>query len=231
LESPAHRPAALDALRRDYGRLTGSRDDVGWLRLYLETLRNSAFGAVLVFRVLSSVVGSRVRFHGLRLLMNLLVPRRRDIEISPLAVIGEGLVIFHGSGLVIGSGVKAGKNLSLEHGVTLVAGARRRLLRRVWRRRAGPGAAGQQRQGRRERRRAVRRPRRLHGGGSTRTGREPNGRLSCLRNLTRRGRSPSTQPLRSGSRSGASQKWPQRMFPRCRNTRRWIATCHRASSL
>jgi serine O-acetyltransferase len=119
LESPAHRPAALDALRRDYGRLTGSRDDVGWLRLYLETLRNSAFGAVLVFRVLSSVVGSRVRFHGLRLLMNLLVPRRRDIEISPLAVIGEGLVIFHGSGLVIGSGVKAGKNLSLEHGVTL----------------------------------------------------------------------------------------------------------------
>jgi serine O-acetyltransferase len=47
------------------------------------------------------------------------VPHRNDIELNVQANIGEGLVVYHGSGLVVGSGIKAGKNLTLEHGVTL----------------------------------------------------------------------------------------------------------------
>jgi serine O-acetyltransferase len=48
-----------------------------------------------------------------------LVPHRKDIELNSSAKIGEGLVIYHGSGLVVGSGIRAGKHLTLEHGVTL----------------------------------------------------------------------------------------------------------------
>jgi len=112
-------PGVLQLLQKDYARMTNTIDDAGWFKIYLQTLRNSTFGTVFVYRVLSKSLGRRLRFHLLRLLMILFVPQRKDIELNPLAQIGEGLIVYHGSGLVVGSGIKAGKNLTLEHGVTL----------------------------------------------------------------------------------------------------------------
>jgi serine O-acetyltransferase len=117
--SSGEEPGLLQLLQKDYARLTGSDADAGWFKIYQHTLRNSTFGTVFVYRVLSNSLGRRLRFHLLRLLMLFVVPQRKDIELNPLAQIGEGLVVYHGSGLVVGSGIKAGKNLTLEHGVTL----------------------------------------------------------------------------------------------------------------
>jgi serine acetyltransferase len=110
---------ALWLLQKDYARLAKFDGDAGWLRIYVQTFRDSTFGTVFVYRILSGAAGRKVAFHTLRLLMRLFVPQRRDIELSPLAQIGEGLVIYHGSGLVIGAGVVVGKNLTVEHGVTV----------------------------------------------------------------------------------------------------------------
>jgi serine O-acetyltransferase len=111
--------AVLWLLQRDYARLTGSDDDAGWLEILLHTFRDSTFGSVFIYRALSGSRSSRLKFHALRLLLGALVPHRKDIELAASADIGEGLIVYHGSGLVVGSGIKAGKNLTLEHGVTL----------------------------------------------------------------------------------------------------------------
>jgi serine O-acetyltransferase len=106
-------------LKEDYGRLTGSGRKVGLLKIYFHTFRNTTFGTIFIYRVLSNSLNNKIKFHLLKLIMRFIVPHRKDIELNVQAQIGEGLVIYHGSGLVVGSGVSAGKNLTLEHGVTL----------------------------------------------------------------------------------------------------------------
>jgi serine O-acetyltransferase len=110
---------ALWLLQKDYARLTGSGGKAGLLKIYLHTLRNNTFGTVFIYRVLSNSLNNKIKFHFLRFMMSVFVPFRKDIELNVQAKIGEGLVVYHGSGLVVGSGIKAGKNLTLEHGVTL----------------------------------------------------------------------------------------------------------------
>lgn len=110
---------ALGFLQKDYARLTGSGEAASLFRIYLHTLRDSSFGAVFVYRFLSCSLRNKLKFHLMRLVMRLFVPLRQDIELNVQAEIGEGLIVYHGSGLVVGSGIKAGKNLTLEHGVTL----------------------------------------------------------------------------------------------------------------
>ncbi|TWJ17315.1 serine O-acetyltransferase [Geobacter argillaceus] len=106
-------------LQKDYARLTESSETSSLFKIYLYTLRNSTFGTVFIYRFLSCSLGNKPKFHLLRLVLSMLVPHRKDIELNVQARIGEGLVVYHGSGLVVGSGIKAGKNLTLEHGVTL----------------------------------------------------------------------------------------------------------------
>ena len=110
---------AVDLLQKDYARLTGSSGAASLFKMYLHTLRNSTFGSVFIYRFLSCSLKSKLRFRFLRLMLGVVVPHRKDIELNVQASIGEGLVVYHGSGLVVGSGIKAGKNLTLEHGVTL----------------------------------------------------------------------------------------------------------------
>lgn len=50
--------------------------------------------------------------------------RAAGTEISPLATIGPGLVIMHGSGIVVGPQVRAGRDLIIYQGVTLGDGSR-----------------------------------------------------------------------------------------------------------
>jgi serine O-acetyltransferase len=105
-------------LGADYRRLTGA-SATGWWALYAHTFRDRAYATVFAYRVLSGSLHNKVRFHALRLLMAVLVPSRKDMDIDVRARIGPGLVVYHGSGLVVGSGITAGANLTLEHGVTL----------------------------------------------------------------------------------------------------------------
>ena len=119
MESHNKSIGAVGFLQKDFARLTEINETVGLLKIYLYTLRNSTFGTVFIYRFLSCSLGNKLKFHLLRLVLNMLVPHRKDIELNVQAKIGEGLVVYHGSGLVVGSGIKAGKNLTLEHGVTL----------------------------------------------------------------------------------------------------------------
>jgi serine O-acetyltransferase len=110
---------ALGLLQKDYARLTETNETASLLKIYLHTLRDSTFGTVFIYRFLSCSLSNKLRFHLLRFVMSIFVPFRKDIELNVQAKIGEGLVVHHGSGLVVGSGIRAGKNLTLEHGVTL----------------------------------------------------------------------------------------------------------------
>ncbi len=105
-------------IQQDYGRLTNGQE-ARWLNIYLMTWKNPVFGSIVIYRVLSNSLGRKICYHLLWILLSLLVPHRNDMELNSSAKIGGGLVIYHGSGLVVGSGIKAGKNLTLEHGVTL----------------------------------------------------------------------------------------------------------------
>jgi serine O-acetyltransferase len=49
--------------------------------------------------------------------------RASGAEISPLAQLGPGLCLMHSVGIVIGGGVRAGRNLNLYQGVTLGDGS------------------------------------------------------------------------------------------------------------
>lgn len=107
-------------LRADYSRYVNTESG----RLTFLTARryashNHLFGTIMHYRLLHARLVSRLHAPGLGKLLNKLVPFRDDVSIHEAAQIGPGLLIYHGIALVIGSGVKAGSHLTLEHQVTL----------------------------------------------------------------------------------------------------------------
>lgn len=82
-------------------------------------LFDNGFQAVKLHRLASWFKGHRIPFFGaLTWRANLFLT---GVDINPNARIGEGLVISHGVGLVVGGDVVIGTDCLLHHGVTLGA--------------------------------------------------------------------------------------------------------------
>ncbi len=106
-------------LQKDFGRLGKKQGKVSLMAIYFESWRNPVFGNIIVYRFASNKLRMNVKLPFFNLWIRIVVPHQKCVEINPHSEIGEGLVIYHGFGLVVGSGVKSGKYLTLGHGVTL----------------------------------------------------------------------------------------------------------------
>ena len=109
----------LDSLRADAHALALAKDRPV-LQVTLEALVvDSGFQAVVLYRLASVLraLGVPILGHVVTRLGQLLT----GAEISPNARIGGGLRVSHGSGLVVGGGVRIGARAHLHHGVTLGA--------------------------------------------------------------------------------------------------------------
>lgn len=107
-------------LRADYARFVDAVPGrLTFLTALRYAVRNPVFGNVMHYRLLHARLVSGLCAPGLGTLLKWLVPHRVDVGINSAAEIGPGLLIYHGMALVVGSGVKAGSHLTLEHQVTL----------------------------------------------------------------------------------------------------------------
>ncbi len=107
-------------LRADYARFVDAvPGQLSFRSARRYAARNPVFGNVVHYRLLHGRRVSGLRAPGLGTFLKWVVPHRVDVAISEAAEIGPGLLIYHGAALVIGSGVKAGSHLTLEHQVTL----------------------------------------------------------------------------------------------------------------
>lgn len=89
----------------------------------LKVLATDGTAAMILYRLMQAS-GER-GFVSLEMLFNKLNVVVGDCIIGRGAEIGEGLVIIHSQGIVINGQVKAGRNLHLEHQVTIGADRRR----------------------------------------------------------------------------------------------------------
>lgn len=106
----------LKMIQSDYERL-GGKKKLSFPLLFLICRRNPLFSTVVNYRFRHFLYKKNAFLW--TALMNFLFPGQTDITIHSKAEIGEGLLIYHGNGIVIGASVRAGKCLTLEHQVTL----------------------------------------------------------------------------------------------------------------
>ena len=79
-------------------------------------LTNRGFQSVAIYRISNLLYKRKLGF--ISMVLTRINQILYSIDIDYKAEIGEGLVIFHGMGLVIGHGVKIGKNCTLFHNTT-----------------------------------------------------------------------------------------------------------------
>lgn len=109
----------LKLIQSDYQRLRPDVPLPSLLDIYIESFRNKGFGSIIVFRFISERNKSNFKIPLLNTLLNIFIRQSKNIELNYSAQIGPGLLIYHSNGIVIGSGVVAGKNLTIEHNVTV----------------------------------------------------------------------------------------------------------------
>lgn len=80
-------------------------------------LTNRGFQSVLMYRISNLLYKKRLGI--LSMFLTRIIQILYSVDIDYRAEIEEGLIIFHGVGLVIGSGVKIGKNCTPFHNPTL----------------------------------------------------------------------------------------------------------------
>ncbi len=88
-----------------------------WLKVAGKALITPQTQAVVLFRI-SSALG-RTPLRPLAFLVRALTVAWSGAEIHPDAVIGAGLALVHSNGVVIGPGVRIGRDCRLNQGVTL----------------------------------------------------------------------------------------------------------------
>lgn len=91
-----------------------------WLGILLAVLANPGFRSVFIYRVQQSVQNLRIGYAS-KILAHLVSSFNHIItgaEFVPGCEFGVGLVIRHPTGIVVGEGVRVGKNCTLQHGVT-----------------------------------------------------------------------------------------------------------------
>lgn len=79
---------------------------------------NNIFRAIVHYRVGIYVMNKKRRIPLAGTIMNILTYKKVKITFST-ANIGPGLLIYHGTGITLGSGVQVGKNLTLLHDTTI----------------------------------------------------------------------------------------------------------------
>lgn len=88
-----------------------------WLHVAGKFVLNPRLRAVLVFRMAHALAQRRLLALGLVLRAHSL--RVAGVEIHPNATIGPGLCLVHSSGVVVGAGVRIGRDCRVHQGVTL----------------------------------------------------------------------------------------------------------------
>ena len=115
----------LDNLKRDTRRLRETKSRPSPFYVLESLLFENGYQAVVAYRLASWFKHRRIPLLGpLFARLGLLLT---GVEISPAAVIGPGLMISHGSGIVIGGDARIGADAMLMHQVTLGAASTRRL--------------------------------------------------------------------------------------------------------
>lgn len=114
----------LDNLRADTRRLRGFKTKPFPFYVLESLLFENGYQAVVLHRLAHGFKSRGIPFFGpLFARLSLFLT---GVDIAPAAVIGPGLLISHGTGLVIGDRVRIGRNAALLHGVTIGAPSGRR---------------------------------------------------------------------------------------------------------
>lgn len=79
-------------------------------------LTNRGFQSVAIYRLSNLFYKKKLGF--ISMILSRVIQVLYSIDIDYKAEIQEGLLIYHGTGLVIGSGVKIGKNCTVFHNTT-----------------------------------------------------------------------------------------------------------------
>lgn len=79
---------------------------------------NNIFRAIVHYRVGIFLINKKRRIPLAGIAMDILTYKKAKINFSK-ANIGPGMLIYHGTGIILGSGVKVGKNLTLLHDTTI----------------------------------------------------------------------------------------------------------------
>jgi serine O-acetyltransferase len=111
-----------DCFTLDYHAHTGIK--LSFTECFWELLFDPGFRVVVYYRValfLKSLTFPRRTAHVLGDLLLMRLIRVPGVEFRTQCVIGEGLLIYHPHDIVIGKGVKIGKNVTIFNGVTLGA--------------------------------------------------------------------------------------------------------------
>jgi serine acetyltransferase len=82
-------------------------------------LMDSAFFNILLFRGASFIRGSFLKYTAIHVLVERLQSFFMGVHFPPSAVIGPGLVVFHGYGIIIHPKVIIGANCIIYHRVTI----------------------------------------------------------------------------------------------------------------
>ncbi len=102
----------------DFKRLTND-NQISMVRIAINCMKDRTLSTMVHYRIRNHMASLKKPHRILRRILKCFLRPRQDIHIHEKAQIGPGFRIYHGSGVAIGSGTIAGKNLTLLHGVTL----------------------------------------------------------------------------------------------------------------
>jgi serine O-acetyltransferase len=110
---------AWSSLKADTFRQYG---DFTWRHLFTGTLTRRTFRVVVTMRLCQMAFGSRGMFHislPFFKVLHRIATHQAAIDLSWKTDVKPGFAITHGWGLVVSSGARIGKNVTLFHGVTI----------------------------------------------------------------------------------------------------------------
>ena len=102
----------------DFKRLSNKKS-TSFATVAVNCMKDSVLSTIVYYRISNYFRSLKKPHRVLKRIIKYVLRPRKDMHIHEKARIGPGLRIYHGSGLAIGNGTIAGKNLTLRHGVTI----------------------------------------------------------------------------------------------------------------
>ena len=110
-------------IEADVFRIAGRTGKINSIRFFLT---DRTFRPIVTYRIAQSVRKSQLSFilYPLTAIIHRILCQLAGMDFPLRASIGRGLALVHGWGLVVSSGAKIGRNVTLFHGVTIGQGDR-----------------------------------------------------------------------------------------------------------